>query len=258
MRIRPSSHKPAGFDLNFKPFNADILDGIVAATLQEGKLLNAPPSDGIIERMNTAAIAHRFEMEQAKSPTERMERAALVKLRKAAQTLHALLPVEFEEDDLSGDQCNPHVADGITRLIGTSMRTLMLQRVGEARAEQKAAIRVEDLFNANSPGDALLLLSDLSNLLAESVAHKLEHGGSDGLPDRVQNANRSFVRSLLGIYEEVFSRPIRYSRNSTTNAPQGPLIRFLSACFDQLPEANPSDESLIRWVQHNRQAASNA
>lgn len=65
MRTRPYSDPPASFDLDFKPFNADVSDRIVATTLQDGESLKALSSVDILDPMNTAAIAHKFELEQA-------------------------------------------------------------------------------------------------------------------------------------------------------------------------------------------------
>lgn len=107
----------------------------------------------------------------------------------------------------------------------------------------------EDLLKADSPSEVLLLASTLSGLIAGAVRDFLQESNLSGNSVNSQVADLNFTRSLCRIYQDLFDRPIQYSRNAETNAPQGPLIRFLKSCFERLPDSNPSDETLVRWIR---------
>ncbi|MCV6826081.1 MULTISPECIES: hypothetical protein [Halocynthiibacter] len=258
-RTPPTTYTTPGLDLDFAPYSSSILQEII-------KQVGYPASNAdrayvyrIITRLNAAATLHRFELDRASEPTDHMNERVLKQVARVTQSLHSLLPIVSEEGAVTEDACNPCISDGIARLLEPSLRTSMQNRLVAINNEQAGTVSAEELFGARSSAEILLQLSEHCALLAEAATYQLKQNQADADPDNAgdespdadtnQIANAKFTFELIKVYVDLFARSPGVSKSSIDGKPSGPLIRFLRACFNHIPNQSPSDATFVRWIR---------
>ena len=273
-RKKASDYKFPGLDLDYRPFKRDDLLAIAEKADICLPILKDDSWDAVVRRFNDAAIMLKYHRAAGQAPTLVMLRRTLDTQMSACNRLRDTLPVFVEEDvGLAPGACNPHVSDQIlsalgpevdARLSGTTPITNLEWYYAGADGGRDDSFRPEctlgeseQFFGARGANDFLVNLSNSLAVLVDAACAKrsklalLES-------DRASNTPvKDLADDLIKIYCELFDREPAASRNSNTNTPGGPLIRFLRACLElpdlaEAVEPPPSDETLYSWIRDHK------
>ena len=145
----PAQYEPPPIDFDYAPFEEDNLRRILVKARGPTRP-DASALASACERLNDAAILLKVEQGVSEAPTEGTSRTTIERIRDAAAVLRKELPVlndEVADDDLfAATGLDPHIVDGITRLLTLTMTRLC--RSGSRRsATSVAAARLQRRFS---------------------------------------------------------------------------------------------------------------
>lgn len=278
-RRNPKDFRPPGIRLDYSPFDAADLETIVAEVRLPTISSDPARTAEWLEQVNLCAIWLKYNRELARLPLPSAELKLLNSIARQAAKLSDLLPLRVLDDDfesaesqdLSAAHDSPEPDDRIVHVdeyepspreapvlpaedegvqVAPGVSRLLLDHIHSAletrRARQRAGTpEPVDWIDLGCAEDVLPLLATLIDLLADAAQTAVAEKEEDMDASR-PHPERRFVEGLLPIYAEMFGREIGMSRGSEGN-PQGPLLRFLKACFQTVGDP-PKDETLVAWT----------
>ena len=241
-------------DLDYRPFDHEVLEAIIAET---GRRFEARRKSWrrAIQSLNTAAIGFKYSVEAKERPA-RFETIELVRrIRRRVTDLLEVLPLE-DDDGAEDYGSSPHVHLGVMALLGRSLDAVLLEARQRREESLQRSVTMEELAGAWDSGEVLLLMHQELLLLVEACDREIAHLGSQPQQSSVDPA-RDFLWAACRVYQKFFCvEGLPFSRNPDTGTAGGPLIRFLAACWARVSDTPKTPEALASIVDLLRNAGS--
>lgn len=275
MRTPVTEYETAGLDFDFKPFDADLVQSLIAATFSEQTRPNVSDEkiNEIVEVLNRTSQWHKYQSGADTAPTDRQINKTLEQIASFARKLNELLPVREEmmlvgeevadaevepvpyQEDLSSfdedwgnpvyEPCNPYVPRQLSAALAEPLAEELRRETAPQRGHRNAA---DDIWN--DPGFTanayLVSLSRQAALLARAA----EAAQVDPENGTRSSADKEFAIECMHIYAGLSGRNITVSRSSRDGTPSGPLLRFVTNCFEAIAKSPmPSGETIANWAR---------